>query len=106
MKSLRSQILTIATVVITSAYASAIPAVAQTTNAPTPRRGVEVEQVSDLHPFTHIAYIPADADLSTIRIDSVKMVKVARCRMSATATIGQGIRQTVLARGTNLGSPH
>ena len=77
MKSLRSQILTIATVAITSAYASAIPAVAQTTNAPTPRRGVEVEQVSDLHPFTHIAYIPADADLSTIRIDGVKMVKVA-----------------------------
>jgi len=77
MKSLRNHVLTVATVAITSAYANAIPAVAQTTTASVPTAGAEVEQISDLQPFTHIAYIPADADLSTIRIDTVKMVKVA-----------------------------
>jgi hypothetical protein len=77
MRSLRNQLLTIVTVAIASAYASPIPAVAQTTKVPAASRGAEVEQVSDLQPFTQIAYIPADADLSTIRIDSVKMVKVA-----------------------------
>ena len=77
MKSLRNHLLTVATVAITSAYANAIPAVAQTTTASVPTGGAEVEQISDLQPFTHTAYIPANADLSTIRIDSVKMVKVA-----------------------------
>ena len=84
MKSLRNHVLTVATVAITSAYASAIPAVAQTTTVPT--AGAEVEQISDLQPFTHIAYIPADADLSTIRIDTVKMVKVATKLRSASST--------------------
>ena len=77
MKSLRNYVLTVATVAITSAFASAIPGAAQTPTASVPTRGSEVEQISDLQPFSHIAYIPADADLSTIRIDTVKMVKVA-----------------------------
>jgi len=34
-------------------------------------------QISDLQPFTHIAYIPAGADVSSIKIESVKAVKVA-----------------------------
>ena len=42
-----------------------------------PTAGAEIVQTSDLHAFTHIAYIPANADLSTIRIFSVKMVKIA-----------------------------
>ena len=42
-----------------------------------PTAGAEIVQTSDLHAFTHIAYIPANADLSTIRIGSVKMVKIA-----------------------------
>jgi hypothetical protein len=57
--------------------ANAIPAAAQTTTAPAPTGSAELEQMSDLQPFTHIAYVPANADLSTIRIDTVKMVKVA-----------------------------
>jgi hypothetical protein len=77
MKSLRNHVLAVATVAITSAYVTAIPAVAQTTTASAPTGDAVVEQISDLQPFTHIAYIPANADLSTIRIDTVKMVKVA-----------------------------
>ena len=42
-----------------------------------PTAGGEIVQTSDLHAFTHIAYIPANADLSTIRIGTVKMVKIA-----------------------------
>ena len=34
-------------------------------------------QISDLHPFTHVAYILAGADLSSIRIENIKAVKVA-----------------------------
>jgi hypothetical protein len=30
----------------------------------------------DLHPFTHFAYVPAGADLSTIRFEKVRLVKV------------------------------
>jgi hypothetical protein len=37
----------------------------------------EAVQISDLHPFTHVAYIPAGADLSSIRIENIKAVKVA-----------------------------
>lgn len=42
-----------------------------------PARGGEIVQISDLHPFTHIAYIPVDADVSSIKIESIKAVKVA-----------------------------
>jgi hypothetical protein len=47
------------------------------------RRG-EVVEVTDLQPFTHVAYIPADADLSSIKMESVKAVKVATRRRSVT----------------------
>ena len=37
----------------------------------------EIVQISDLQPFTHIAYIPADSDLSSIKVEGIKMVKAA-----------------------------
>lgn len=42
-----------------------------------PARDGEIVQISDLHPFTRIAYIPVEADLSSIKIESIKAVKVA-----------------------------
>lgn len=42
-----------------------------------PARDGEIVQISDLHPFTHIAYIPVEADLSSIKIESIKAVKLA-----------------------------
>lgn len=36
--------------------------------------------VTNLQPFTHVAYIPVGADLSSIRFDSIKAVKVASTR--------------------------
>ncbi len=38
---------------------------------------------TNLEPFTHTAYIPAGADLSSIQFESVKAIKVATARMSA-----------------------
>jgi len=40
--------------------------------------------VVELTPFTHVAYIPADADLSSIRLKGIKAVKVASRRRSTT----------------------
>jgi hypothetical protein len=40
-------------------------------------KGGEMVQISDLQPLTHIAYIPVDADLSSIKMESIKAVKVA-----------------------------
>ena len=42
-----------------------------------PTEGRERVQISDLQPFTHIAYIPVDADLSSIKVEGIKMVKAA-----------------------------
>jgi len=42
-----------------------------------PTEGREILQISDLQPFTHIAYIPADSDLSSIKVEGIKMVKAA-----------------------------
>jgi hypothetical protein len=36
----------------------------------------EIVQYKDLHPFTHVAYIPASATLSSIKIEKIKEVKV------------------------------
>ena len=49
------------------------------------RRG-EVVEVTDLQPFTHVAYIPADADLSSIKMEGIKAVKVATRLRSVTNT--------------------
>jgi hypothetical protein len=49
------------------------------------RRG-EVVEVTDLQPFTHVAYIPADADLSSIKMEGIKAVKVATRLRSVTST--------------------
>jgi hypothetical protein len=46
----------------------------------------EVVKVTDLHLFTHVARIPADADLSSIKMEGVKAVKVATRRRSVTDT--------------------
>jgi hypothetical protein len=37
-------------------------------------------EVTDLPPFTHVVSIPADTDLSSIRLESVKTVKIATKR--------------------------
>jgi hypothetical protein len=42
----------------------------------------EVVATTDLQPFTNIAYIPVDADLSSLRFESVREVKVATTRSS------------------------
>jgi hypothetical protein len=44
-------------------------------------RGGVVAATRDLQPFTHTAYIPASADLSSIKFESVKAVKVATTRV-------------------------
>ena len=36
----------------------------------------ELTEIGDLQPFTHIAYIPASTDLSSIKIKGIKAVKV------------------------------
>lgn len=52
-------------------------------STPTRRRGETVE-IRDLQPFTSIAYIPVGSDLSSIKIDGVKIVKVATKLRSVT----------------------
>ena len=49
------------------------------------KRG-EVVEVTDLHPFTHVAYIPADANLSSIKMEGIKAVKVATRLRSVTSS--------------------
>lgn len=73
MKSIHVLTLAVATVTIMAVCAKATPAA----SAWTPNASAEVVQVTDLKPFTRLAYIPADADLSSVRIEGAKMVKVA-----------------------------
>jgi hypothetical protein len=42
-----------------------------------PAAGGEIVQISDLQPFTHVAYIPVGADLSSIKIEGIKKVNAA-----------------------------
>lgn len=86
MKSLRNRILAVATVAIVAIFAKAIPTVAQTTTISVSTVGGELVQISDLQPFTPIAYIPASADLLSIKIESIKMVKIATKVRSVTNT--------------------
>jgi hypothetical protein len=37
----------------------------------------DVAELTDLRPFTHVAYIPFGADLSSIRFEGISAVKVA-----------------------------
>jgi hypothetical protein len=39
-------------------------------------------EITDLHPFTSIAYVPVGSDVSSIRFESVKAIKVATRRTS------------------------
>ena len=41
-------------------------------------------EITDLQPFTHVAYIPFGADLSSVKIEGIEMVKVATKRRSVT----------------------
>ena len=43
---------------------------------------VEITEIADLQPFTHVAYIAVGADLSSIKIEGIKLVKVATKRRS------------------------
>jgi hypothetical protein len=49
-----------------------------------PARAGEVVGFIDLQPFTHTAYIPAGADLSSIKIEGVKAVRVVANRRLVT----------------------
>ena len=44
----------------------------------------DVVEITDLQPFTHVAYIPMGASLSSIKIESIKLVKVATKRRTTT----------------------
>jgi hypothetical protein len=43
----------------------------------------DVAEITDLQPFTHVAYIPTGSALSSIRIEGIKLVKVATKRRTA-----------------------
>ena len=45
----------------------------------------DLAEVTDLHPFTHTAYIPMGSRLSSIRIEAIKLVKVATKRRTVTS---------------------
>ena len=51
------------------------------TSAVVPGGVAVVAATKDLQPFTHTAYIPASADLSSIKFENVKAVKVATTRV-------------------------
>jgi len=71
MKLLR--IVAVATVAIMAICANATPTLAKTTTTEVGR----VVRINDLEPFTHTVDIPAGADLSSIRFEGIKRVKVA-----------------------------
>lgn len=58
--------------------------VASAVAAPVPATKGDVVEITDLQPFTHVAYIPAGSDLSSIKIESIKAVKVAGKRRAVT----------------------
>lgn len=64
-------------------FASASLAVAADPGA-RPNRERAEGAIGDLQPFTHTAYIPVGADLSSIRFESLKAVTVATTRTSTT----------------------
>ena len=60
------------------------------------------KQTGDLHPFTHRAWIPTGADTGTIRLDKVRLVKVAaRMRYTMDACDGLAFREP----GGSIGCP-
>jgi hypothetical protein len=46
--------------------------------------GRDVVEITDLQPFTHVAYLPAGSDVSSIKLEGIKVVKVATKRRSLT----------------------
>ena len=80
MRTIRNRVLAVVIVAIMAVCAKAAPAA----SAWTPNESGYVVQVSDLKPFTHVAYIPTDADLSSVEIEGIKMVKVATKLLSIT----------------------
>jgi hypothetical protein len=47
-------------------------------------RSGDVVETTDLQPFTHVSYVPARSSMSSIRIESIKLVKVATKRRIVT----------------------
>jgi hypothetical protein len=45
--------------------------------ADSPNQASSTAKVEELHPFTHLAYIPAGADLASIRFERIKKVEAA-----------------------------
>lgn len=69
----------IATCCLIGLGASALAASAVPRSAP---GNGDVVEITNLQPFTHLAYIPAASSMSSIRIESIKLVKVATRRRS------------------------
>ena len=76
--------------------------------AATPAKSGDAVEITDLQPFTHVAYIPFGADLSSVKIEGIEMVKVATKRRSVTNAAyyeqpwsEPGVRCTVSASRTN-----
>jgi hypothetical protein len=61
--------------------ATATAAAAEMRSTPSNR---DVVEITELQPFTHLAYIPAGSSTSSIKIEDVKLVKVATIRRSVT----------------------
>lgn len=49
-----------------------------------PSNGRDVDKITELQPFTHVSYIPAGSSMSSIRIESIKLVKVPTKRRIVT----------------------
>ena len=63
-----------------------------------PTEGREIVQISDLQPFTHIAYIPVDSDLSSIKVERIDVPRVTDwAPLDLSGTRGNGEVDVVLA---------
>jgi hypothetical protein len=86
MAQMTNRALAICFAIVASAWVGAASDAGSKTKAASPSTvavvpGGVVASTTDLQPFTHTAYIPASADLSSIKFESVKAVKVATTRV-------------------------
>ena len=58
----------------------AVAGSAAAASANTPASTGDVVESMDLQPFTHVTYIPAGSSMSSIRIENIKLVKIATKR--------------------------
>jgi len=68
----------------TAAAETSLEKAASSAAIPAPDRGQEVVEIIDLQPFTHMAYIAVSAQLSSIKVEGVKVVKMATRLRSVT----------------------